>query len=249
MNKITPWFAGICNYIVAPKFPPEASKLYKEKLESDAKYYIWDDLYLWRLYNDQVTRRCILDPEIKSVLHFCHSTFGGVSNQYSYILLAIDYVSQWVEIEATKTNIFYRFGVSKALISDQESQFCNKAMSSLFDKYGVVQRIATTYHPQTNGQAEVFNREIKKILQKIANPSRKDWSRLLENALWEHRTAYQTLLGMLPYQIVFGKACHLPVEVEHRADWAVKQCNLAYDQAEKERKLQLQELEELCLKT
>ncbi|RDX61274.1 hypothetical protein CR513_60515, partial [Mucuna pruriens] len=56
LNKITPWFADICNFIVASKFPPEASRPYKEKLESDAKYYIWDDPYLWRLYNDQTLR-------------------------------------------------------------------------------------------------------------------------------------------------------------------------------------------------
>ncbi|RDY04333.1 hypothetical protein CR513_11960, partial [Mucuna pruriens] len=73
MNKITPWFADICNFIVASKFPPKASRLYKEKIENYAKYNIWDDSYLWRLYSDQVIRRCISDSEIKSVLHFCHS--------------------------------------------------------------------------------------------------------------------------------------------------------------------------------
>ncbi|RDX77657.1 gag-pol, partial [Mucuna pruriens] len=96
-----------------------------------------------------------------------------------------DYVSRWVEAIVTKTNdakvvvdflksnIFCRFGVPNALISDQGSHFCNKAMSSLLPKYGVIHRIATTYHPQTNGQAEVFNREIKKTLQKMTNPSRR----------------------------------------------------------------------------
>ncbi|RDX84006.1 gag-pol, partial [Mucuna pruriens] len=119
-----------------------------------------------------------------------------VSNGYSYILLAVDYVSRWVEVAATKTNdakvvvdflksnIFYMFGVPKALISDQGSHFYNGAMSSLLEKYGVVHRVATAYHPQTNSQAEVFNREIKKILQKMANPNEKDWSQLLEDALW-----------------------------------------------------------------
>ncbi|RDY10003.1 gag-pol, partial [Mucuna pruriens] len=180
-----------------------------------------------------------------------------VSNGYSYILLAVDYVSRWVKAIATKTNdarvvvdflksnIFCRFGVSKALISDQDSHFCNNVMSSLLHKYGVVHRIATAYHPQTNGQAEVFNREIKKMLQKMTNPSRKDWSRHVKDALWAHRTAYQTLLGMSPYQIVFGKACHLLVKIEHRAYWVVKQCNLAYDQVGKQRQFQLQELDEL----
>ncbi|RDX75376.1 Retrovirus-related Pol polyprotein, partial [Mucuna pruriens] len=77
MNKITPLFVDICNFNVAPMFPPEASRLYKEKIENDVKYYIRDDPYLWRLYNDQVIRRCIPDPEFQSVLHFCHSASGG----------------------------------------------------------------------------------------------------------------------------------------------------------------------------
>ncbi|RDX63160.1 pol, partial [Mucuna pruriens] len=168
-----------------------------------------------------------------------------VSNGHSCILLAVDYVSRWVEAIATKTNdtkvvvdflksnIFYRFGMPKALISDQGSHFCNRDMSSLLHKYGVVYRIATAYHPQTNDQADVFNKEIKKTLQNMTNPSWKDWSQLLEDALWAHRTTYRTPLGMSPYQIVFDKACHLSVEIEHKAYWAVKQCNLSYDQASK----------------
>ncbi|RDX69238.1 gag-pol, partial [Mucuna pruriens] len=168
------------------------------------------------------------------VFDICRIDFMGpfpVSNGYSYILLVVDYMSRWVEAVATKTNdakvvvnflnsnIFCRFGVPKALISDQESHFCNRAMSSLLEKYGV----------------------------KLTNPNWKDWSRHLEDAFWAHQTAYRTPLGMSPYWIVFGKACHLPVELEHRAYWAVKKCNMAYDQAGEERKLQLQELEELRL--
>ncbi|RDY03420.1 hypothetical protein CR513_12999, partial [Mucuna pruriens] len=58
-------------------FPLEVSRLYKEKLRSDSKYYIWDDPYLWRICNDQVIRRCISNIEIKSVLQFCHAASGG----------------------------------------------------------------------------------------------------------------------------------------------------------------------------
>ncbi|RDX82609.1 hypothetical protein CR513_36581, partial [Mucuna pruriens] len=213
INTPTPWFADICNFMRHPD--------YTRRNSSDAKYYIWDDPYLWRLYNDQVICRCIPDTEIKLVLQFCHAASGGdhygstrtackvlgcgfywptifrdiyqfvctcekcqkvgmtisrrhempqqpilfcevfdvwgidfmgpfpVSNGYSYIMLAVDYVSRWVEAIATKTNdakvvvdflksnIFCRFAVPKALISDQGSHFCNRAMFALIHKYGV----------------------------------------------------------------------------------------------------------------
>ncbi|RDX87923.1 hypothetical protein CR513_30535, partial [Mucuna pruriens] len=282
ITMLTPWFADICNFVAASQFPPEAFQLYREKLRSDAKYYIWDDPYLWKLCSNQVICRCILETKINSVLQLCHATLGGehygstrtarkvldcglywltifrdsyqfvstsnkcqkagmaitrrhempqppilfcegidfmgpfpVSNGYSYILLAVDYVSRWVEAIATKnndtkvvvdflkSNIFSRFGVPKALISDQGSHFYNRAMYALLHKDGVIHRIATTYYPQTNGQAEAY------------------------------RTTYRIPLGMSPYRIVFGKACHLLVEIEHRAYWA--------------RQLQLQELDELRL--
>ena len=101
------------------------------------------------------------------------------------------------------------------------------------------------YHPQSNGQVEISNREIKKILEKTMNTSRKDWSIKLDNALWAYRTAYKTPIRMSPYRIVFGKPCHLPLELEYKAMWTTKKLNIEFQAAKEKRLLQMNELEEL----
>ena len=112
-------------------------------------------------------------------------------------------------------------------------------------KYGVLHMVSTSYHSQTNGQAELANREIKRILEKTVAANRKDWSIRLVDALWAYRTAYKAVLGMSTYRLVYGKPCHLPVEIEHRAYWAIQRINQSLTKAGISRNLQLNELEEL----
>ena len=174
-----------------------------------------------------------------------------------YILLAVDYVSKWVEAIPTRTNdakvvaqflhsnIFSRFGTPQALITDNGTHLCNKVIDRILQKYGVRHRTSLAYHPQSNGQAEVSNREIKYILEKTVNSSRKDWSKKIDDALWAYRTSFKTPLGMSPFRLVYGKACHLPVELEHRAYWATRQLNIDSTLAGEKRLLQLSELDEL----
>ncbi|CAN6583894.1 unnamed protein product [Malus baccata var. baccata] len=139
-----------------------------------------------------------------------------------------DHLSRlWAEVKATRTNdskvvadfvksnIFSRFGMPRVLISDGGSHFCNRTMEALLKKYNVTHKVSTPYHPQTNVQAEAY------------------------------RTAYKTPIGMSPFWLIYGKPCHLHVELEHNAHWAIKAFNLNVDQAGIHRKLQLSELEEI----
>ena len=97
------------------------------------------------------------------------------------------------------------------------THFCNKMIEKVLQKYGVRHYTSLAYHPQSNGKVEVLNREIKSILEKTVNSSRKDWSKKIEDALWAYQKTFKTPFGMSPFRIVYGKACHLLVELEHRA--------------------------------
>ena len=111
------------------------------------------------------------------------NSFGNL-----YILVVVDYVYKWVEAVACKTNdhkvvvqflkdtIFAWFGTPRAIISDGGKHFCNRILEQLMKKYSITHKVAIPYHPQTSGQVEVSNREIKHILEKTMNPNGKDWS-------------------------------------------------------------------------
>ncbi|KAL0328007.1 UNVERIFIED_CONTAM: hypothetical protein Scaly_2233300 [Sesamum calycinum] len=181
VRGITPWYADLVNFLVTGTLPRDLPRARKDKIRSEAKYFVWDDPYLWKFCSDQLIRR--------DAYSFCKSCencqkVGNINprNQMplspilvcevfdvwgiDFILasltfiLGVDYVSKWVEAKATRTddaktvvefvkaNIFSRFGMPRAIISDRGTHFCNKVVDALLKKYNVTHRVSTAYHPK-----------------------------------------------------------------------------------------------------
>ncbi|GJZ92006.1 reverse transcriptase domain-containing protein, partial [Tanacetum coccineum] len=255
-DSSTPWFADIANYHAGNFIVKGMSSQEKKKFFQDVKHYFWDDPYLFRIGADQVIRRCVYGQEAVDILTACHNgptggyhganytakkslildfigrlftempmtwSYGVMLVNVKYILMAVDYLSKWVEAKALPTN---------------DARVVVKFLKSLFARFGTPRAIISD-------RVEVSNRGLKRILERTVGEHRASWSDKLDDALWAFRTAFKTPIGCTPYKLVYGKACHLRIELEHKAYWAWKHCNYDLKTAGDHQKVQLNELNEL----
>ncbi|GJR23654.1 reverse transcriptase domain-containing protein [Tanacetum coccineum] len=269
----TPWFADIANYHAGNFIVKGMSSQQKKKFFKDVKHYFWDSPYLFRICVDQVIRRCVYGQEAVDILTACHNGPTGGHHGANYTakkslipvsigLLFIEMPMTWshgvtpVNVKEKSRNVMrclkiqFKFARSltygastlwaRSHLHDGTSTFswplttCQNGLKRkrsplmmpeffVMLKYGVTHRLSTA----------------------TVGKNRASWSDKLEDALWAFRTAFKTPIGCTPYKLVYGKACHLPIELEHTAYWALKHCNFDLKTAGDHQKVQMNELNEL----
>nr|GEW52529.1 reverse transcriptase domain-containing protein [Tanacetum cinerariifolium] len=182
------------------------------------------------------------NPAKDSICHQCGEVGHWRRNYPVYLaeLMKKKKLSQGASTSSIFTIELYSFP-SKSWIYDTG---CGTHICVML-KYGVTHRLSTAYQQQTSRQVEVSNSGLKRILERTIGENRASWSGKLDDALWAFRTTYKTPIGCTPYKLMYGKACHLPIELEHKAYWALKQANFDAAVAGDHWKVQLNELNEL----
>ena len=151
--------------------------------------------------------------------------FLVAKSQIKYVIVAVDYFTKWIEAEAVAAitaergksfywqRIICRFGVPKAIVSDNRTQFVSRSTQQYCESLGIELRITSVEHPQTNGQAESANKVILNGLRKRLGEAKGSWAEELPVVLWSYNTTPQSITGETPFRLTYGTDAALPLEV------------------------------------
>nr|GEX69283.1 reverse transcriptase domain-containing protein [Tanacetum cinerariifolium] len=202
----TLWFVDFANFHAGNFIVKGMSSQQKKKFFKDVKHYFWDDPYLFRICADQIIRWCVHGQEAYDILKACHEGPTGGHHGANFTAKKVFDAAKALPTNDARVvvkflkSLFAQFETPRAIISDRGTYFCNDKFAKVTSKYGVTHRLATAYHPQTSGQVEVSNRDLKRILERTVEENRASWSEKLEDALWAFRTAYKTPIGCTAYK-------------------------------------------------
>nr|GEY83817.1 reverse transcriptase domain-containing protein [Tanacetum cinerariifolium] len=266
----TPWFANIANYHAGNFIMKGMSSQQKNKFFKDVKHYFWDDPYLFKICADQVIRRCIYGKEAVDILTACHNGPTGGHHGAKYTAKKVlDFGFYWPTIYRDAQDLVTLCDTCQrqGKISQRDEMPQNAIqVCEIFDIWGIdfMARsrsrgnkyilVAIDYLskwveakalPTNDAELFVSNRGLKRILERTVGENCASWSDKLDDALWAFRTALKTPIGCTPYKLMYGKACHLPIELEHKAYWALKHCNFILKTVGDHQKVQMNELNEL----
>ncbi|GKB53334.1 reverse transcriptase domain-containing protein, partial [Tanacetum coccineum] len=249
LNNGEPRYVDYVNYLVGKIVPLHWTPEKRRRFFSQVKNCFWDEPYASKLCLDNIMRRNVTRNEIFKILAHCHS--GPTRGHHSASVTRRKVYESgffWPTIFKDAKDYVMRCDAcqrSGNISSRSEMPQNNIQLEKALQKYRVTHKLSTAYHPQTNRQTKVTNKAIKRILKRSVGYNPKNWSEKLDDALWAFRTAYKMPTGFTPFRLVYGKACHLPIEIKHKAYWVLKQCNMDLTAAAKNRFIELNELIEL----
>nr|GFA23541.1 protein NYNRIN-like [Tanacetum cinerariifolium] len=255
----TPWFADLANYHARNFIIKGMTSQQKQKFFKDTRHYFWDDPYLFRTCADQSIRRCVTGKEAIDILNACRSGLIGGHYGANYTAKKVfDSGFYWPSIYKDAFELVKHCDSCQrqGKVSQKDEMPQNFIqICKIFDVWGI-DFMGPFLSSKGNKYILVdvdylLSLAIEEITFAMTN-SQKSWqstelpiSDKLEEALWAFRTAFKTSIGCTPYRLVYGKACHLPLELEHKAYWALKHANFDLKTAGDHQKLQLNELNEL----